>query len=279
MCKKLRFFFFYILMTVLCSCSYQQARPELVKSSIDQAAVNYGFKRQNIPTTSFTLFSLLRPAKDNNNKTLHVYIEGDGQAWLTRYRPSSDPTPTNTTTLDIAKSDPSTGSILYLARPCQYLRKSQVQQCDKKYWTSHRFSNEVITATDEAIDVIKKQVGANKVVLVGFSGGGAVATLVAARRKHKDDISFLGSIAGNLDLKTWVNWHKITPLSGSLDPIDVAPMLRNIPQRHMTSFDDEIIPPQTNNSFCKRLLKPESCITVQGIGHNGRWNTRWSYKY
>ncbi len=316
----------YSFLSLLCivflltACAASNYGAAFVNKKIDEAITFRGFIQQNIPTSTFTLYALLRPAQPSgslqvttpaqqlsqsyaqtqnhnqlpythtqenvqtqassqvhNHDTLHVYIEGDGQAWLTRYQPSSDPTPTQTTTLNIAQNDPTSGPVLYLARPCQYVHNSP--PCDMKYWTSHRFAPEVITATNEAISIVKSQVGAKKVVIVGYSGGGAVAALVAAQRKALGDVTFLGSIAGNLDLKTWVDWHKISPLTGSLDPIDIAPQLRHIPQRHMTSHNDSIIPPQTNTTFCQALQKPHYCISIKDIKHDGPWEKAWNYLY
>ncbi len=268
----------FYLITMIAACAPSNHGAAFVHKKIDEAIHMRGFIQQHIPTSTFTLYALLRPAQAHaTHNTLHVYIEGDGQAWLSRYEPSSDPTPTQTTTLNIAQNDPSTGPVLYLARPCQFVHNSP--PCHMKYWTSHRFAPEVITATHEAINSVKTQVGAKKVVLVGFSGGGAVAALVANQRIADNDVVFLGSIAGNLDVKTWVDWHKISPLTGSLDPIDVAAQLRHIPQRHLTSHNDSIIPPQTNITFCQALQKPRACVSIKDIRHDGPWEKVWNYVY
>ncbi len=276
--RNVSLFLLLCLFTALAACAKSDYGAVFVNQKLSEAQSTYGFTQQNIPTTTFTLYGLLRPAQPQSaqSDTLHVYIEGDGQAWLSRYEPSSDPTPTQDTTLDLAKRDPSSASILYLARPCQYVQNSQ---CNMKYWTSHRFAPEVITATNEAINTIKAQVGAKKIVLVGYSGGGAVAALAAAQRKNLNDVTFLGSIAGNLDIKTWVDWHKISPLKGSLNPVEVATQLTHIPQRHVTSNNDSIIPPQTNINFCKALQNPQYCTTVNDIEHDGPWERIWSYNY
>ncbi len=245
----------------------------MVYKDIQQAKQYQNFREEILHTSRFTLFSLLRPAR-NNNKALHVYIEGDGLAWIHRHKPSTDPTPTKTTAFDLAKHDPSDAAVLYLARPCQYVQSASL--CTEKYWTSHRFAPEVIDALDSAIEQIKEKTQAQKIVLIGYSGGGAAATLLAAKRK---DIVFLGSAAGNMDIDTWTTWHKVSPLSGSQNPRHKVKTIANLPQRHVMSYADNIVPPVVNKAFCADLQKPEYCVRISGMEHQGDWHTVWDYVY
>ncbi len=254
------------------SCSNQMAS---VRQDIKIAQVQQGFQERRLHTSTFSLYALLRPAR-NVSDTIHVYIEGDGLAWVSRWRPSKDPTPTKSTTLDLAKHDPSNHAVLYLSRPCQYKPATTKDLCSQKYWTSHRFAPEVIEALGEAIDSIKAEVQAKHVVLIGYSGGGAAAALVASQRS---DVIFLGSAAGNLDIHGWTSWHKISPLKGSQDPMLVVDSLRHIPQRHVSSYDDSIVPPPISKNFCNALQRPEYCQQVSGISHGGDWYSLWNYTY
>ncbi len=263
------------VLLLLVSCSAVQIDRSAVNNEISKTQNELGFKQENISTSTFTLYALLRPASGEND-TLHVYIEGDGLAWITRNRPSTNPTPTQSTALYVAQKDPSFGPVLYLARPCQYVDLEKQSMCERKFWMGHRFAPEVITATDEAISHVKAATKAQRVVLIGYSGGGAVASLVAARR---NDVAFLGSFAGNLDVDGWTNWHKVTPLDGSLKPMNVLPRIANLPQRHIFSQDDKIIPPEVNTNFCKALARPEYCQRITGIGHGGDWSSVWNYNY
>ncbi len=266
---------FSLILFLVSACTTVSPDTSFVQGEIRKTQTALGFKEENIPTSTFTLFSLLRPASSESG-TLHVYIEGDGLAWITRNRPSNNPTPTQATALYVAQKDPSVGAVLYLARPCQYVSEEHRKMCTRKYWMGSRFAPEVITATNEAIDHVKAATKAQSVVLVGYSGGAAVASLVAARR---NDVSFLGSFAGNLDVDAWTNWHKVTPLKGSLKPMNVLPRIAKIPQRHIFSQDDKIIPPEVNTNFCNSLAKPEYCQRITGIGHGGDWAGVWNYNY
>ncbi len=256
-----------------------------------------GFRENTIQTQWFKLYSLLRlptegavqsggaqnEAVQNKGaarkaaRSLHVYIEGDGMAWLTRTRISPDPTPTVATALHVAEKDPAPhAAVLYLARPCQYLNDSKDPMCNNKYWSSHRLSVEVIAALNEAVSVVKNQVGADDVVLVGYSGGGAAAALVAAQR---NDVRFLGSIAGNLDIKAWTSHHRITPLTGSMDPMDYAHKVQHLAQRHLSSPNDAIVPPHISKNFCEKIKNPAACVQVPDVWHGGEWENVWNYSY
>jgi dienelactone hydrolase len=139
--------------------------------------------------------------------------------------------------------------VAWIARPCQYLRKGEANRCGKKYWSSHRFSEYVINSINQAVDQLKEKSKRSKVVLIGFSGGGAVAALVAARRS---DVAGVVTIAGNLDHK-WVNSHHgVTQLSGSLNPINIATRLSTTPQIHFVGKKDKVIPSQVATRFIKR---------------------------
>ncbi len=257
----------------------QQPSTARVQNEIHKAQHVLGFQERRIVTDSFTLYGLLHPARHEAD-TLHVYIEGDGLAWISRYKASRNPTPTKATALHLASHDPSlakgSASVLYLARPCQYVQDAAAQHCQPKYWTAQRFAPEVITALSQAIDSIKAEVQAQHIVLVGYSGGGPSAALVAAQRQ---DVVFLGSVAGNLDIESWTTWHKVSPLQGSLNPMDYVQQVRHIPQRHMSSHDDAIVPPIISQNFCNALNKPTYCEQVHGIEHGGPWHTVWNYTY
>ena len=109
--------------------------------------------------------------------------------------PSANPTPRNPLGLRLAAIDPGK-NVLYLARPCQYINFKSERSCKVSYWTLKRFSKEVIIAVNEAIDKMVLKARVERIHLVGYSGGGAVAALVAASRK---DVSSLRTLAGYMD--------------------------------------------------------------------------------
>lgn len=252
-----------------------------------QQGLSHGFQQVLFHTTDFDLFALYRPpaahADDQSPSVsgprLRVYIEGDGRAWITRSRPSSDPTPHTPVALRLAIADPAhdgRDALLYLARPCQYVRGDNSRNCVPKYWTNARLAPEVIESLDTAISMAKQWTEAREVILTGFSGGGGAAALVAARRQ---DVVFLASVAGNLDSATWTRLLGVSPLDASLDPITVAPAVAHIPQRHWSGAQDTIVPAAVGAGFCRATGQPKAHALVPGMEHDGPWETVWDYRY
>lgn len=238
-----------------------------------------GFVTQHFDTTNFVLFGLLRAHRSLPDKTatrlLHVYIEGDGFAWQSRTQPSTDPTPHTPVVLRLAQADTTAHAVLYLARPCQYVQGADARLCRAAYWTSARLAHEVLQSLTEAIQQAKDSTGASGIVLIGYSGGGGAAALVAAART---DVVFLGTIAGNLNHAAWTKLHRVSPLSDSRNPMEVAHLLRGLPQVHLSSTGDSVIPPALSQEFCQAVKSPHSCKVIEGLAHNGPWETKWNYQ-
>ncbi len=218
-----------------------------------------------IATKQFTLFSL-QPSVTCKDSVMHVYIEGDGLAWKTRTLISDDPTPLTPIALSLMQHD-STSCKVYIARPCQYIHTAK---CEEKYWTSHRFSLEVIESFDEALENLKQSHGVNSFHLVGYSGGGAVAALLAARRS---DVTRLVTIAGNLDITYWSSYHHIDPLRGSLNPKEYASKLQHISQHHMIGTQDSIIPKEVFFSYQDSFQNQENITySLHKASHMSCWD-------
>ncbi|MBD3796273.1 MAG: hypothetical protein IE887_00755 [Campylobacterales bacterium] len=73
-----------------------------------------------IKTSNFQLCSIKLPKRNCSDQVFHVYIEGDGIVYKTRYLISEDPTPIDPLGLKLMLSDPSDCKA-YIARPCQYI--------------------------------------------------------------------------------------------------------------------------------------------------------------
>lgn len=220
---------------------------------------------------SFDLVAYL-PLHRVSAKQLTIYIEGDGLAWITSTTMSSDPTPQDPLALRLALTQPQ-GAAAYLGRPCQY-GDAESSRCASRYWTSHRFAPEVVAATDRAIDVLKEQFGASRLTLVGYSGGGAVAALVAVRRS---DIERLVTVAGNLDHQAWTTYQRIQPLVGSLNPADQIDALRALRQWHFVGANDENITPALIQDFARRFPSGQRPVVrvEPGFDHRCCWVAQW----
>jgi poly(3-hydroxybutyrate) depolymerase len=82
--------------------------------------------------------------------------------------------------------------------------------------------------------------------MVGYSGGGNIAALLAARRH---DIQSLRTVAGNLDV-AWVNTlHNVTPMPNAISAMDSAVKLRTLPQIHYSGDADKTVPVDVARHF------------------------------
>ena len=230
-----------------------------------------GLRRTQIPTNTFLLTAYSKvtaPAKPFN-----IYIEGDGLAWLSETEPSKNPTPRKALALSLAALDPA-ANVLYIARPCQFTPLNLDPKCDVSAWTDRRFSEEVIRSVNQAVDKLTASSPSRKLNLIGYSGGGAVAALVAARR---NDVVSLRTVAGNLDHAEVNRQHDASPLDGSLNAIDQARQLATLPQIHFSGQNDDVITPSIAQRF-RAAAEPTTCIKlriIENTTHESGWPEHW----
>ncbi|SMF34707.1 alpha/beta hydrolase [Desulfovibrio gilichinskyi] len=229
-------------------------------------AEQHGFLEHIFVADTFDIAGYMR----GKSSILRVYFEGDGKAWLNRRRPSTNPTPQNPVSFYLAAVD-TNPAVLYLARPCQFVEGPHLRSCSTPFWTSARFSEPVIHDLNQALDQAKSLVGAKILELVGYSGGGAVALLLAARR---DDVDLVVTIAGNLDHDYWTRYHHVSPLRDSLNPADYAVQNQVIKQVHIVSTEDLIIPPSVSQSYLSKMNETSMVriVTVHGVKHMDDWS-------
>ena len=204
----------------------------------------------------------------------NVYIEGDGVAWLSKKRPSMDPTPKNPVALHLASRDKAE-NVVYLARPCQFSKMVDPNQaCDQAYWTGKRYAPEIVASYNEALDEIRRRYNIEGFNLIGFSGGGTLAALLAAER---EDVLSFRTVAGNLDHRAHSDYHEVSYLSGSLNPPEFAAKLARVPQNHFIGGQDEIVPPTVLHSYLQAVGE-SNCIQYQFIQeaeHEKGWVDKW----
>jgi len=267
--QKIILLFFSLVIFTACS---KIPSPETRYKTADKIAKIASLKKQIYKTKNFSLLTYSTDLKICKDSSIRTYIEGDGLAWISSSTISNNPTPINPMSLKLMLQDPSKCK-LYIARPCQYVNSSK---CEKKYWTSHRFSNEVIMSTDKVMDNIKSIYKNKSFTIYGYSGGGAVATLVSTRR---DDIDKLVTIAGNLDTEFWVKKHYLTPLYGSLNPADYSNELSKIKQIHLIGEKDNIVDISIFKSYeSKYKNKKDIHFKIyKGFTHNKGWDDNWQH--
>lgn len=260
-----------IAVLALLAGGWPAAADEFYARKAQRLAAEHGFKRIAIEAAPFDLAGFLRRGAPGS--PMVVVIEGDGYAFLRPDRASADPTPHDPVGLEIALAEPA-GTVLALARPCQYPRMPKPPACaNARWWTSLRFAPEIVDATSRAIDLVKAEVAAPRVHLVGWSGGGVLATLIAARRP---DVASLVTVAAPLDLAAWTAHHRVSPLDVRPSPVDVAAGLRGVPQVHLAGARDTVVPAGIVRGFVERL-PPEAGARVEivDVDHRCCWAERW----
>ena len=242
------------------------------RGEADRLAAENRWQRADYPVGPFVLRGYHRFDSPGGGD-LAIYIESDGLAWIGRYELSSDPTPVRPFMLGLAVRDPSPNRA-YIARPCQYLSSQALDACSPVYWTSARFAPEVVAAMDAAVAEAKRRSGAARVSLFGFSGGGAIAALVAARRT---DVARLVTVAAALDHARWTTDDEVSPLFRSLNPADEANKLQAVPQVHFVGLRDRVVPPAVVESYVARMSDRSQVriVRIPGYRHECCWEDDW----
>lgn len=258
------------LVFIMSGCTTTPPLSERI-SHAQSIAKQAGFQSTIIATPEFDLVAYRKSVRQLGDR-LVIYIEGDGHAWKTASLPSDNPTPINPLALSLAVHD-TRPAVAYLARPCQYV-SIPIRGCSVEQWTNARFSSAVIASMNTAIDNLKKEFEAKELVLVGYSGGGSVAVLIADQRK---DVTQIVTVAGNLDTQAWVNLYGLEPLTDSINPATVASQLRSVTQAHFIGGKDEVIPRAVTQSFLQKMGSPNQArvIELPSYGHVCCWSENW----
>ena len=254
-----------VISFLLASCAVNSHRSEMEKQ-----ITSSGMTSENLQINTLVLRALSKISAPVN--ILRVYIEGDGFAWINRSTPSADPTPRNPVALKLAMADPA-ANVLYLARPCQFAASPLPAGCNLHWWTDRRFSSQAVDVMNDALTQFVQRYPGVQLELVGYSGGGNIAALLAARR---GDVRSLRTVAGNLDVAYVNALHRVSPMPQALSAIDVAPQLAALPQVHFTGAQDTTVPAsvakryqQAADSRCVKVIE------VPGMDHGSDWAARW----
>ena len=193
-------------------------------AELSARGINSGFTPLIIQTPPLALSALLKaPQNGATPEYLAIYLEGDGRVHTPRGKLRDDPTPSRSLVFELARLDPAP-AVLYLARIGQY-QPEYAGEAYQTYWSDGRLGPAVVRAADEAVTQIKAHTGAERIYLIGYSGGGGLACLLAARR---NDVAGLVTVAGLLDHVWWTSANHYPPLSTSLNPADFADNLAGL---------------------------------------------------
>src|SRR5512134_293742 len=141
----------------------------------DRRAAALGFEPGTLEGDGFR-HRIWTAGLDVRDAPLHVYIEHDGTPWIEGSRVSADPTPRKPFALELMARD--SGPRVLLGRPCYYPPAGD-PRCDALAWTHARYSAEVVRSMAAALSRFLAAHPFRDVVLVGYSGGGTIAWLMA----------------------------------------------------------------------------------------------------
>jgi pimeloyl-ACP methyl ester carboxylesterase len=231
-----------------------------------------GLNKTVINTTWHQHLLLMQPAI-GEPKQLHVYIEGDGTPWESRKKIAQDPTPRYPLMLRLMRQDPHPS--FYLGRPCYFNREEfglSDQSCEPSLWTNKRYSEEMLVSLIDALrSALATQALPHKgITLIGHSGGGTLAILMAMRMP---EVTQLVTVAANLDLEAWSDFHHFSPLIGSLNPTQVIKTATPKYQLHFAGGRDHQVPYEPVRDFLARI--GQSLIIYPEQDHHN-WSEVWS---
>ena len=233
---------------------------------IEELAATLGMTRSVVAAGSFRSPIFMRGVPGSQDEMLAIFIEGDGVPWDGGRRPSLDP----------ATSDPLALKLLartslpaaYVTRPCYHDMTGG--RCTPERWTMERYSDEVVSSMTDVVRTAALQAKARSLVLVGYSGGGVLAVLIAERL---DNVSAVITVGANLDTDAWTKHHDYLPLSGSLNPASSTAEHR-WPETHLYGARDTTVPPATAAAYFKRYPAARRRI-VEANDHVCCWVEQW----
>lgn len=216
-----------------------------------------------------------------SGSNLLVFIGGDGLPWVDGgMRIASDPTAGDKTIWSLMAPLSSQSEVAFLARPCYYLSLLP-PECTPALWTSARYGQAVVDQLYDALVTMQQQYQPDSISLIGFSGGGTLAVLLAAENQRRQDtpghalrVKSVVSIAANLPVVAWTTQQRYLPLTQSLDASEFLPL--SIPHLILLGEADRVVPLQTYSAELMAKLEADPKTTVEVIpdqGHACCWQT------
>jgi pimeloyl-ACP methyl ester carboxylesterase len=234
------------------------------------AAVNIGFYGFSLNSGVFDhqFYTNAKVTQDINGEVLHVYLDGDGTPWEQRQWIADDPTSRNPMILELMRQDKA--AAVLLGRPC-YQGLNKTSACHYKYWTSHRYSKQVVDSMVQVLKLWLNKHSFKKVVLIGYSGGGTLAVLMAP---FLPEVKSIVTLAANLDVEAWSRYHGYDPLPESLNPAWVA-LNANFRQIHIAGLEDNNVPAQIIKSYAEKQANA-LYLPYAHFDHHCCWVKEWA---
>jgi len=199
---------------------------------------------------------------------VHVYFGSDGSPFIHGHRISRDPTARDPLALRLMLADPDPS--VYIGRPC-YEGLATAPNCEPILWTLQRYSERIVASMTAAVEQILAQAPDANVTLIGYSGGGVLAVLVANRVVRIDTVV---TIAANLDIDEWTDLHGYSPLVGSINPAAQTDWRAALRQVHFAGALDDNVPPAIVQRFSARVSTAQVRV-IDRFDHRCCWLAQW----
>jgi len=196
---------------------------------------------------------------------LTIFLESDGIPWRGR-TPSDEPTTRKPVALEMLMRSPAPAA--YVTRPCYNGVRSD--KCNVELWTGARYSTAVVESMVATVREVQRRTDAQSVALVGYSGGGTLAVLIAERLEN---VASVTTVAANLDTDAWTGHHQYLRLSQSLNPA-LSDELHPWPELHLRGANDLVVPPATTERYFARYPQAQR-RTLEGFDHICCWVRDW----
>lgn len=235
----------------------------------DAEAARLGLVREEVAGAAFRHVVYRRPGDAAGRGPLHVYLGGDGSALdARRWRPP-DPTPGSPVALHLMAADPAPS--VFLGRPCYHgAAASDGARCHPRAWTTGRYGPDVVESLAAALRALARPPKSG-VVLLGYSGGGTLALLLAER---VPEVRAVVTVAANLDVAAWTALHGYTPFVDSLDPARRPPLRLGVAQLHVVGERDRNVPPRLTLPVIARQPGAH-VLRLPGADHACCWQAAW----
>jgi hypothetical protein len=205
---------------------------------------------------------------DRNSTHVHIYFGSDGSPFARGGRISVDPTAREPLGLQLMLADREPS--IYVGRPC-YEGLANAPNCEPILWTLQRYSEAVVASMAAAVDRLIAQSPNAEVTLIGYSGGGVLAVLVAERVPRIDTVV---TIAANLDIDAWTNLHGYSRLAGSINPATQTHWRDGLKQIHFAGANDANVPASIVQQFAGPFPTAH-VVVIDRFDHRCCWLDRW----
>lgn len=222
-------------------------------------------ERQRVESGVFAHYTFAKSGCRAAEGATPVFLDGDGSSWIRAGVVSEDPTPGDPIALDLLIADPACG--LYVSRPCTFGLARSDPRCNPAVWTVDRYSEQAVASLASVLDRIVP--AGRPIVLVGYSGGGLLASHLANRIPA---VSGVITLAANLDLAAWVAHHGYAPELVARSLPSPFPIRDGVVSLHVFGALDAISPASLSTAV---LGRKSEILVLDAIDHACCWPREW----